>query len=124
MAARSTGSQRNRAPLARGVSVARPQKPSVSIFLNVPYDLKFEKLFLAYISGATAFGLLPRATLEIPSSLRRQEGPTKSQRERLIGSLAPHAGRARISGNKVSLKGNSHAPRKMQALFETQTPPK
>lgn len=43
------------------------------VFLNVPYDDKFENLFLAYISGISAFGLVPRATLEIPSSSRRLE---------------------------------------------------
>lgn len=49
----------------------KPLKPSVSVFLNVPYDPKFEKLFLAYISGIAAFGFLPRVTLEIPTSSRR-----------------------------------------------------
>ena len=41
------------------------------VFLNVPYDSKFEKLFLALIAGTTAFGLVPRATLEIATSSRR-----------------------------------------------------
>jgi hypothetical protein len=43
------------------------------VFLNIPYDHKFENLFLAYIAGVSAFGLVPRATLEIPSSSRRLE---------------------------------------------------
>jgi len=46
-------------------------KPPAEVFLNIPYDRKFENLFLAYISGISAFGLTPRATLEIPSSARR-----------------------------------------------------
>jgi hypothetical protein len=41
--------------------------------LNVPYDQRFENLFLAYIAGISAFGFAPRATLEIPFSQRRLE---------------------------------------------------
>ncbi len=43
------------------------------VFLNVPYDGAFENLYLAYIAGLSTFGLIPRATLEIPSSRRRLE---------------------------------------------------
>jgi len=43
------------------------------VFLNIPYDHAFENLYLAYIAGLTAFGLIPRATLEIPTSQRRLE---------------------------------------------------
>jgi hypothetical protein len=43
------------------------------VFLNVPYDRGFENLYLAYIAGLSAFGLIPRATLEIPTSRRRLE---------------------------------------------------
>jgi hypothetical protein len=43
----------------------------VDVFLNIPYDRNFEKLYLAYIAGLSAFGLYPRATLEIPTSIRR-----------------------------------------------------
>jgi hypothetical protein len=42
-----------------------------SAFLNLPYDEEFKDLFLAYIAGVTAFGLVPRATLEIPGGERR-----------------------------------------------------
>jgi len=42
-----------------------------SVFLNIPYDDGFKKLYLAYIAGISAFGLVPRATLEIPTSKRR-----------------------------------------------------
>lgn len=41
------------------------------MFLNVPYDEAFGDLFLAYIVGLTAYGLTPRATLEIPGGARR-----------------------------------------------------
>ena len=40
-------------------------------FLNIPYDIAFQNLYLAYIAGITAFGLRPRATLEIPGGARR-----------------------------------------------------
>ena len=49
----------------------RPER--YSVFLNVPYDIGFENLYLAYIAGLSAFGLIPRATLEIPTSQRRLE---------------------------------------------------
>jgi hypothetical protein len=39
--------------------------------LNVPYDERYESLYLAFIAGLCGFGLVPRATLEIPSSDRR-----------------------------------------------------
>jgi hypothetical protein len=51
-------------------------KPAVdprSAFLNVPYDSHFVDLYLAYIAGITAFGLIPRTTLEVPGGLRRLE---------------------------------------------------
>jgi len=41
------------------------------VFLNLPYDAQFEPLFLAYIAGVSAFGLLPRTPLEIPGGGRR-----------------------------------------------------
>ena len=53
--------------------MAKNRKPAAEVFLNVPYDEKFEKLFVAYIAGISAFGLVPRATLEIRTSLRRLE---------------------------------------------------
>ncbi len=40
-------------------------------FINVPYDDRFQDLYLALIAGLTAFGLDPRATLEVPGGARR-----------------------------------------------------
>lgn len=51
----------------------RKRRERYSVFLNIPYDSAFEKLYLAYIAGLSAFGLIPRATLEIPTSQRRLE---------------------------------------------------
>lgn len=49
---------------------AKQSKPA-SVFLNIPYDEQFQELYLAYIAGISAYGLIPRATLEIPGGERR-----------------------------------------------------
>ena len=58
-------------PQERGVRVPKSRKPRADVFLNVPYDKPFQNLCLAYISGISAFGLVPRATLEIQANIRR-----------------------------------------------------
>jgi hypothetical protein len=40
-------------------------------FINIPYDDGYEDLYLAFIAGLSAFGLVPRATIEIPTSKTR-----------------------------------------------------
>src|SRR6266567_2772909 len=40
-------------------------------FINVPYDDRFQDLYLAYIAGLTSFGLKPTATLGVPGGERR-----------------------------------------------------
>ncbi len=50
-----------------GVPVPDPH----GVFLNIPYDARFTRLYLAYVAGICAFGLTPRATLEIPGGVRR-----------------------------------------------------
>ncbi len=57
-------------PRRERVRLAAKTRPA-DVFLNIPYDKKFERLYLAYIAGVSAFGLIPRATLEIPASTRR-----------------------------------------------------
>lgn len=42
-----------------------------SAFLNIPYDRAYEERLLAYVAGLAAFGLDPRATLELTDSDRR-----------------------------------------------------
>ena len=42
-----------------------------SAFLNIPYDSSYDELFLAYIAGLAAFGIRPRATLELTDAVRR-----------------------------------------------------
>jgi hypothetical protein len=53
---------------------ARLTIPSVRpdfVFLNIPYDASFERLYISYIVGISAFRLIPHTTLEIPDSTRR-----------------------------------------------------
>lgn len=42
------------------------RKLAATVFLNIPYDQQFENLYLAYLVGISCFGLVPRATLEVP----------------------------------------------------------
>ena len=42
-----------------------------SAFLNIPYDDQYANLYFAFIAGLCAFGLDPRATLEIATGERR-----------------------------------------------------
>lgn len=60
--------------------MAKPRKSRTEVFLNIPYDDKFERLFLAYIAGISAYGMVPRATLEITDSSRRLEKILKLER--------------------------------------------
>lgn len=53
--------------------LGKRKKSRTEVFLSIPYDDKFDKLFLAYIAGITAYGMVPRATLEITDSSRRLE---------------------------------------------------
>ncbi len=52
-----------------------------SAFLNIPYDRQYESLYLAFIAGLSGFGLVPRATVEIPTSDRRLDRIVKLIRE-------------------------------------------
>jgi hypothetical protein len=52
-----------RAPASRG--------SDSFVFLNIPYDPRFENLYLAYIAAISAFGLVPRAAIEIPGGKAR-----------------------------------------------------
>jgi hypothetical protein len=45
--------------------------PRAPVFLNIPYDLRFLDLYLAYIAGVVSLGLHPRATVEIVGGERR-----------------------------------------------------
>ena len=60
--------------------MAKPKGSRGKVFLNIPYDDKFERLFLAYVAGISALGLVPHATLEIPDSRRRLEKILKLER--------------------------------------------
>lgn len=58
----------------RQTSPARVRSHSsrnTSVFINIPYDQEYEDLYLAFIAGLSGFGLIPHATVEIPTSERR-----------------------------------------------------
>ena len=42
-----------------------------SAFLNIPYDDQYSNLYFAFIAGLCAFGIEPRATLEIATGESR-----------------------------------------------------
>lgn len=44
-----------------------------SVFLNIPYDQRFKKLYLAYIAGLVHMGFVPRVTLGLSGGTRRLE---------------------------------------------------
>ena len=48
------------------MGLEKPKQPAFdpySAFLNIPYDTQFENLYLAFIAGITAFGLIPKARI-------------------------------------------------------------
>ena len=57
----------------RTVPTRAPDVSEKSVFLNIPYDEKFRRLYLAYISGLAHFGLRPRAALEVPGGQNRMD---------------------------------------------------
>jgi hypothetical protein len=48
-----------------------PESSDNKVFLNIPYDEKFRRLFLAYITGLIHLGLDPHTTIEIPGGQNR-----------------------------------------------------
>jgi hypothetical protein len=53
------------------VKAKPPKQNRDTVFLNIPYDSRFRRLYLAYIAGLCHLDLKPRATLEIPGGQRR-----------------------------------------------------
>ena len=51
--------------------IRKPDTAAEAVFINIPYDQEFERLYLAYIVGLSTLGLEPRATLGIPGGRRR-----------------------------------------------------
>jgi hypothetical protein len=47
-----------------------PKAEQQRVFLNIPYDKRFERLYLAYITALSALSLLPQATLGIGGNRR------------------------------------------------------
>ncbi len=48
----------------------RPRVDRHAVFLNVPFDAKYEEQFLALVSSIVALGRIPRCVLEIPETGR------------------------------------------------------
>ncbi len=42
--------------------------PSTDVFINAPFDAKYERQFLALVAGIVGLGLNPRSVLELPAS--------------------------------------------------------
>ena len=61
-----------RGPRRGRISSRRKGRRSAAkaVFLTIPYDQKFRSLYLAYIVGVCALGLIPRAALVIPGDRR------------------------------------------------------
>jgi len=51
--------------------VPKPNLEPDSVFLNIPYDIRFSRLYLAYIAGLIELGLTPKATLGISGGTAR-----------------------------------------------------
>lgn len=47
-----------------------PKIKEDSVFLNIPYDPQFTRLYVAYIASVSAVGLVPQATLGITGNRR------------------------------------------------------
>src|SRR6202035_1938190 len=45
-------------------------KVKEEVFLNIPYDPRFTRLYLAYITALSAVGLVPTAAVGVPGSRR------------------------------------------------------
>ena len=56
---------------AERASVRRPPGRSNTVFLNIPYDEEFGRLYVAYVVGLVYLGLDPQVTLGIPGGKRR-----------------------------------------------------
>jgi hypothetical protein len=56
------------------MDVLSPPKRSLDVFLNVPFDTAYEKLFVALIATLAAVRLMPRCAIEFPE---RGEGQLK-----------------------------------------------
>ena len=48
-----------------------PKTDPDSVFLNIPYDRRFGRLYLAYIAGLIELGLTPKVNLGIPGGAAR-----------------------------------------------------
>lgn len=57
--------------LGKGRKVPQPPVNPNGVFLNIPYDQEFQRLYLAYITGIYQLGLIPFVASGIPGGERR-----------------------------------------------------
>jgi len=50
-----------------------------AVFLNIPYDARFHRIYLAYVVGLAQLGLEPRATLLCRDALTESSWPQALQ---------------------------------------------
>jgi hypothetical protein len=58
-------------PALMAASRANSRAEAGSVFLNVPFDPRYQSLFVALIGGLTALGRKPHCVLEVPSTDHR-----------------------------------------------------
>lgn len=49
----------------------RPSRSAPSVFINCPFDERYERLFVALIGGLIGLGLVPRSVLEVHGTTER-----------------------------------------------------
>ena len=79
-----------------------PLRDEKSVFLNIPFDKSYTRLFIALIAGLTALGRKPRCVLEVPSASNRLS--------RVFG-LITSCGASIHDLSRVSLYGRLRMPR-------------
>lgn len=79
-----------------------PTRDEKSVFLNVPFDKSYSRLFVALIAGITALGFKPRCVLEV--------GSDRNRLSRIYGLVAG-CGASIHEMSRVSLYGGLRMPR-------------
>jgi len=69
-------------------STAIPTADPNKVFLNIPYDVLFEPLYIAYIAGLVELGMVPTATLALSKSSVAGEVPRLDRIFELIQSCS------------------------------------
>jgi hypothetical protein len=87
-----------------------PRGKPTDVFLNCPFDRRFEKLYLAYIAGLSGLGLAPKAVVEISAG-----GVTRLER---LFDLIGECGSSIHDLSWVALSGLPHRVPRFNMPFE------